>query len=101
MTRNANPKLPKLQKGYNPRRIMPFGEWCALNDLSTDLGRRIINGLTDIPPPKVTQLSERRIGIRADHNAEWQDARIRTGEPKRRAEKVSPQRSRNSQIAAE
>lgn len=85
-----------LTEGYNPRRMLSFKQWCALNDLSPDVGRRIINGLTDTPPPKVTQVSDRRIGIRWDHNIEWQDARVR-------AEPKVPPRSRKvvSQIAAE
>jgi hypothetical protein len=75
------PKLPSLIEGYNPRRMLSVTQWCALNGFSDDLGRRILSGLTSIAPPKVTQLSDRRIGIRSDHNAEWQDAQVRA-EPK-------------------
>jgi hypothetical protein len=57
------------------RRVSSFSDWCKLNGFSEATGRRIIasgNG------PKVTVLSARRIGIREDHNAEWQDSRVRS-----------------------
>jgi hypothetical protein len=101
MSRNAKvassrklPKLLPLTEGYNPRRMLSFTEWCVLNDLSPDVGRRILGGLTSISPPKITQISDRRIGIRADHNAEWQDAQVRP-EPKLRP----PPRSRKAEAA--
>jgi hypothetical protein len=58
--------------------MLSFKEWCSLNGVSEDVGRRILAGLTNIPPAKVTQVSDRRIGIRQDHNDEWQDANVRT-----------------------
>jgi hypothetical protein len=56
------------------RRHYTFREWCALKSISPRTGRRIIasgNG------PKVTQLSENRISIREDHDAEWEESRVR------------------------
>jgi predicted site-specific integrase-resolvase len=57
-----------------PRRVFNFKQWCELNGLSDYTGRRL---LREGKGPKVTQLSDQRIGIREDHNAEWQDARVR------------------------
>jgi len=59
----------------NPRKVYLIPQWCELNGFSLATGRRII-ARGEI---KVTQLSERRRGIREDHNAEWQDSRIRVG----------------------
>jgi hypothetical protein len=56
------------------RRVLGFHEWCKLNDISPRTGRRII---ASGKGPKVTQLSARRIGIREDHNAEWQESLVR------------------------
>jgi hypothetical protein len=53
---------------------MTFREWCELNSFSEDTGRRL---LARGDGPQITQLSDRRQGIREDHNAEWQDRRIR------------------------
>jgi hypothetical protein len=86
MVHSANSASPRnlstlSEEGFNSRRMLSVTEWCRLNNLSPDLGRRILAGLTKTPPPKVTQLSDRRIAIRADHNREWQDQLIRA-EPK-------------------
>jgi hypothetical protein len=57
-----------------PRRILTLREWAELNSLGLTNAKQIIasgNG------PKITQLSARRIGIREDHAAEWQAARVR------------------------
>ena len=56
------------------RRHLTFREWCALKSISERTGRRILasgNG------PKVTQLTAKRISIREDHDAEWEESRIR------------------------
>jgi len=55
-------------------RVMSLSEWCELNNLSVPTGRRII---ASGKGPKVLQLGDRRIGIREDHNAEWQVSRVR------------------------
>jgi predicted DNA-binding transcriptional regulator AlpA len=57
-----------------PKRILKFKEWCALNGISQDLGHRLLRSGKG---PKITQLSDRRIGVREDHAAEWQAARVR------------------------
>jgi predicted DNA-binding transcriptional regulator AlpA len=56
------------------RRVMPFREWCELNSISEDTGQRLV---ARGDGPKLTKLSARRLGVREDHNAEWQDRRIR------------------------
>jgi hypothetical protein len=61
------------QSSPNSRRVMSFRAWCDLNNFSIPTGRRII---ASGEGPKITQLASRRIGIREDHNAEWQDSRI-------------------------
>ena len=58
----------------NPRRVLSFHQWCALNGFSIPTGRRLMlagNG------PKVVQLSARRIGVRESDNLAWQQSRIR------------------------
>jgi hypothetical protein len=57
-------------------RVLTFRAWCSLNAISIATGRRLIAA----GKVKVTQLSARRIGIREDHNAEYQSACIRIGE---------------------
>jgi hypothetical protein len=56
------------------RRVMTFREWCELNSISSWTGRRLLQRGDG---PKLTHLSDNRIGVREDHNAEWQDRRIR------------------------
>jgi hypothetical protein len=53
--------------------VYPFHEWCVLRGLSVPQGRRLI----DSGRLKVTQLSERRIGIRSDHDREYLDSCLR------------------------
>jgi hypothetical protein len=52
------------------------GDWCALNNISEATGRRIIQAGN----VRVTQLSERRMGIGEDDNADYQSGCTR-GEP--------------------
>jgi predicted DNA-binding transcriptional regulator AlpA len=54
--------------------MLTLRQWCELNSFSKHTGQRLI---ARGDGPKITQLSARRIGIREDHNAEWQDRRIR------------------------
>jgi hypothetical protein len=67
------------QRTESPRksqRILSFKEWCRLNSISESTGRRIIAA----GKVRVTQLSERRIGVGEDDNAEFQ-ARCARGPP--------------------
>ena len=58
------------------RVVFPFAEWCVLRGFSTATGRRLVAA----GRVKVTRLSERRIGIRSDHDQEYLDSRIEGGE---------------------
>jgi len=58
------------------QRILSFKDWCALNNFSEATGRRIIRA----GKVWVTQVSERRIGIAEDDNADYQ-ARCARGQP--------------------
>jgi predicted site-specific integrase-resolvase len=58
------------------QRILSFKYWCALNNISEAAGRRIIRA----GKVRVTQLSDRRIGIGEDDNADFQ-TRCARGEP--------------------
>jgi hypothetical protein len=67
------------QRTESPRksqRILSFKDWCRLNSISESTGRRIIAA----GKVRVTQLSERRIGVGEDDNAEFQ-ARCARGPP--------------------
>jgi hypothetical protein len=57
------------------QRILSFKQWCALNGFSESTGRRIIAA----GKVRVTQLSERRIGIGEEDNADFQAACARGG----------------------
>jgi hypothetical protein len=59
----------------SPDRVRTFPEWCQLNSISHDTGRRI---LASGRGPPVLQLSPNRIGIRDSDNRAWQDSLIRT-----------------------
>jgi predicted DNA-binding transcriptional regulator AlpA len=72
--RRQRQREASIQQRDSSRRVMSFRDWCDLNNFSIPTGRRLI---ASGKGPKITQLGERRIGIREDHNAEWQDSRIR------------------------
>jgi hypothetical protein len=54
--------------------VLDFGQWCRLNAVSPRTGRRI---LASGSGPRVTQLSEKRIGVTIRANREWQQSRVR------------------------
>jgi hypothetical protein len=58
------------------QRILSFKDWCRLNNISEATGRRLIRA----NKIRVIRLSERRIGIGEDDNADFQ-ARCARGEP--------------------
>jgi hypothetical protein len=49
-------------------RVVPFREWCAEKGICVATGRRLIASGRG---PKITRLSERRIGIRVRDDREW------------------------------
>jgi hypothetical protein len=55
--------------------VLPFLKWCELRGISHATGRRLVRE----GKVKITQLSRRRIGVRADHDAEYLDACLRNG----------------------
>jgi hypothetical protein len=57
------------------QRILPFKDWCALNAISEATGRRLIRA----GKVRVIQLSERRIGVGEDDNADFQQRGARGG----------------------
>jgi hypothetical protein len=65
-------ELPQAQ----PHQILLFREWCQLNGISQRTGRRILAGEYG-PPPVITQLSPRRIGVSYGANLAWQQSRER------------------------
>jgi hypothetical protein len=70
----AHSRRERRALSHASRRVLTFAEWCEINAFSQSTGRRIINSGDG---PKITQLSANRIGVREDHNAEWQDGRVR------------------------
>jgi hypothetical protein len=57
-----------------PLRVLTIKQWAAKNSLSERHARRILKSGHG---PKVTWLSERRCGIREDHDLEWLESRVR------------------------
>jgi hypothetical protein len=58
------------------QRVLSFKDWCSLNNISEATGRRLIRA----GKVRVIQLSERRIGVGEEDNADFQ-ARGARGEP--------------------
>ena len=55
-------------------RVMPFAQWCEVNNFSQATGRRLRKAGKG---PVFTQLSDRRIGVTVGNNRRWQASRIR------------------------
>jgi hypothetical protein len=58
------------------QRILSFKQWCSLNSISEATGRRLIKA----GKVRIVRLSERRIGIGENDNADFQASCTR-GEP--------------------
>ena len=56
-------------------RVIPWLEWCELRGLSLSTAERLMRA----GKVKVTFLSERRKGVRTDHDAEFLDSCLRGG----------------------
>jgi predicted DNA-binding transcriptional regulator AlpA len=54
--------------------VLSILDWCKLNSFSESTGRRLIQ---EGKSPPVIRLSERRLGIRAADNREWQESRTK------------------------
>jgi hypothetical protein len=72
-----------------PDRVRSFPEWCDLNSISHDTGRRI---LASGKGPRVLQLSPHRIGIRDSDNRVWQDSIVRVRDRATTPDAVRPRR---------
>ena len=66
--------LDRPHSAAHPNQILSFFDWCALNNISTRTGRRII-ARGEGPP--VIRMSKNRIGITNASNAAWQQSRER------------------------
>jgi hypothetical protein len=53
--------------------VYPFEEWCVLRGVSVPTGNRLVKA----GRVKVTYLSERRRGVRSDHDQEYLDSCLR------------------------
>jgi predicted DNA-binding transcriptional regulator AlpA len=56
-----------------PIRVFSFNQFCQQCGFSPRTGRRLIESGDG---PKITRLSDRRIGVREDHYQEWLDKRV-------------------------
>ena len=54
--------------------VLTIPQWAALNGFSERTAFRILDGAN---PPRVVQLSAKRIGIRVGDNRIWQESRAR------------------------
>jgi predicted site-specific integrase-resolvase len=66
--REAERRQRQRQASRRSQRILSFRQWCILNGISESTGRRLIRA----GKVRVTRLSERRIGIGEDDNADFQ-----------------------------
>ena len=66
--REVERRQRQRETSHRSQRILSFKQWCALNSISEATGRRIIRA----GKVRITRLSERRIGIGEDDNAELQ-----------------------------
>jgi hypothetical protein len=57
------------------QKILSFRQWCELNSISEATGRRLIKA----GKVRIVRLSERRIGIGEDDNADFQERCARGG----------------------
>jgi predicted DNA-binding transcriptional regulator AlpA len=68
-------RAKSVARGSLPRelvRVLSFNKFCQLSGFSPRTGRRLIESGAG---PKITRLSDRRIGVREDHYREWLDSR--------------------------
>ena len=74
--REAERRERRNEFSRKSQRILSFKDWCRLNSISESTGRRIIAA----GKVRVTQLSERRIGVGEEDNADFQ-SRCARGPP--------------------
>jgi predicted DNA-binding transcriptional regulator AlpA len=67
-------KLARAAERRQPVRVFSINKFCELSGFSPRTGHRLIKSGDG---PKITRLSDRRIGIREDHYQEWLDKRVK------------------------
>ena len=74
--REAEQQLHRSERdrALDDQRVMTLRQWCEVNGFSWATGLRLIKAGKG---PKITQISDRRIGITVRANREWQQARER------------------------
>ena len=97
---SVNPRTRgNADNSYFPHnRIMTIREWCERTTVSEVTGWRILKSGNG---PTVTRISQRRIGIREDHNAEWlesPESPLSGAVPKRRGPRDGSDRPRSPEI---
>jgi hypothetical protein len=63
-----------VAKVENPNQILTFRQWTVLAGVSVDTARRLIKAGAG---PILTQMSQRRIGVRLADHIRWQASRAR------------------------
>jgi hypothetical protein len=61
-------------RALDDQRVMTIDQWCVVNGFSIWTGKRLIKAGKG---PKITQISDRRIGITVANNRRWQQSRER------------------------
>jgi hypothetical protein len=77
VARRAHKRQKKLRAqvlSTDPDAILSFREWCAINGFSVRQGQRILQGPGG---PKVTMLTDKKIGISRRANSTWLESRSR------------------------
>jgi hypothetical protein len=64
----------ELNRALDDQRVMTVPQWCEVNGFSIWTGKRLIAAGKG---PKITQLSDRRIGVTLANNRAWQKSRER------------------------
>jgi hypothetical protein len=59
---------------FDDQRVMTIGQWAVVNNFSLWTGKRLIKAGKG---PRITQISDRRIGITVANNRAWQKSRER------------------------
>jgi predicted DNA-binding transcriptional regulator AlpA len=76
MAINIDTRQRPLAPEPRRNRVLTLAQWADLNSLSYASAKRLI---ASGQGPKLIKLSERRIGVREDHNEQWQNSRICNG----------------------
>jgi hypothetical protein len=61
-------------RAFDDQRVMTIGQWAVVNNFSLWTGKRLIKAGKG---PKITQISDRRIGVTVANNRIWQKSRER------------------------